>query len=137
MTVLFFTLLCVSFLRYRTNKINKKRFQAFLIRRENQLHLVEQGVYNDRVDSIYTLGEIVRVFKYKDAQKVVKTYPELLSADKQYVLVNVEDERLEGYLKERDASYKKETEVVDRRYKPFSTTNVCINEEKELEVIKL
>ena len=89
MTILSFILLCVSFLRYRARKLEKKQYQAILICRKNELHLIEQGLYeyNARVDYIYSLGEIVRVFKYKDARNVIKIYPELLSVENQSVMV--------------------------------------------------
>ena len=150
LTILSFILLCVSFLRYRTRKLKKKRYQAFLIRRKNELHLIEQGLYeyNARVDSIYSLGEIVRVFKYKDAQNVIKIYPELLSVENQSVVVKVEDGSLETCKedneptktkenKETETKYKKESKVLDKRQRPFSTTSRNTYEEKELEVIKL
>ena len=97
LTILSFILLCVSFLSYRTRKLKKKRYQTFLIRRKNELHSIEQGLYeyNARVDSIYSLSEIVRVFKHKDARNVIKVYPELLSVETQSVVVKVEDGALE------------------------------------------
>ena len=150
LTILSFILLCVSFLRYRTRKLKKKHYQAFLIRRKNELHLIEQGLYeyNARVDSIYSLGEIVRVFKYKDARNVIKIYPELLSVENQSVVVKVEDGALETCKedneptkkienKETETIYKKESKVIDKRQRPFSTTSRNTCEERELEVIKL
>ena len=117
LTILSFILLCVSFLSHRTRKLKKKRYQTFLIRRKNELHLIEQGLYeyNARVDSIYSLGEIVRVFKYKDARNVIKVYPELLSVETQSVVVKVEDGALETCKEDSEPTKtieNKETETI-------------------------
>lgn len=104
-----------------------RRYQAFLIRRQNELRLIEQGLYNNRIDSLYSLGDIVRVFKYTDAQKVVREYPELLSVDKNVVTVKSDMEAL--------VVHPTEGGVFGKEYKPQPSGYSA--EEKEMEIIRL
>ena len=151
-SVLFVAFLIFSFLRYRIKHVNKRRYQAFLICHQNKLQLIEQGQHFHRIDSIFALGEIIHVFKYHDAQKVVQQYPELLSVDRKPVNVQFQEE-----YSMTDSEYSMTSshndQVILKEFRPMSGTRVVSGsrvlsgtrplssthmlEEKEIEVIKL
>ena len=154
-SIIFVVFLFFSFMRYRSKRVNKRHFQAFLILHRNELKLIEQGRQFHRIDSIFALGEIIHVFKYHDAQKVVQQYPELLSEDGKPVTVQFQDD-CQKTSSEFLVKSSNNDQVVLKEYRSLSGSRVLTGarslsgnrplsalsthhmlEDKELEVIKL